>query len=341
MIHKISVLTVLLLCAPQLAFSAQKTDIVFLTNGDRVTGEVIRLEAGVLEFKTDTMGTTFIEWRFIADIISEKNHSLETVGGIRLLGQLEKPEKGDYIQVQTPAGRVTLDSDEVVSVWPVEASFLDRMDLETSVGFDYAKSTDITNFILSANFRLRGVDRLTEASLRTDVTTSGESNDQHRYEVRAGHQYLLPEGKFRAWLAGFDRNDALGLDARLTGGAAMGKYFVKTNSKWFSLSAGLLASEERPKEGDREVNVEALASMRYRYFRFADPERNFDTTLSVFPSVTDFGRVRWDLRSTFKLEFLRDLFWSMELYASYDSDPLSQEGEKSDYGIISSLGWTY
>ena len=44
---------------------AQKTDIVILENGDRITGEIKRLEAGLLNFSTDTMGTVNIEWRFI------------------------------------------------------------------------------------------------------------------------------------------------------------------------------------------------------------------------------------------------------------------------------------
>jgi len=329
------------LIAPSLAFATPRTDIVFLTNGDRVTGEIIRLEAGILEFKTDTMGTTFIEWRFIADIISQSSQSVETIDGDRILGQLQKPEEGDRIIVATGEGSVSLASDEVVSVWPVQAGFWQRMDLDASLGFDYAKSTDIANLTLAVDFQHLGNERLTESSLRGNVTTQEEGNDLHRYELRAAHQYLRPAQQFRAWLGGMESNDALGVDLRLTGGGGIGKYFVKTNNTWFSLSAGLLATQERPRDGDTETNVESVFSMRYRYFKFADPERNFDTTLSLFPSLTDFGRMRADLRSTFKLEFFRDLIWSLELYATHDSDPLSEDAEKTDYGIASLLGWSY
>ena len=44
-----------------------RTDVVTLPNGDRITGEIKRLERGRLEFKTDDAGTLYLEWDKIAD----------------------------------------------------------------------------------------------------------------------------------------------------------------------------------------------------------------------------------------------------------------------------------
>jgi hypothetical protein len=84
-----------------------------------------------------------------------------------------------------------------------------------------------------------------------------------------------------------------------------------------------------------------VGSVRYRYFRYAEPERSLDTIINVYPSLTDTGRVRADLRTTFKLELIRDFFWAMELYADYDNEPLSENAHEFDYGIITSVGWSY
>jgi len=317
-----------------------KTDIIYLRNGDRVTGEVIRLEAGLLEFNTDTMGRTYIEWRFISEIISEKSQRVETVDGSFWLGRLEKPEEGDHIIVNTVRGPVDLAPEDVVSVWPVAATFWDRVDLDTALGFDYAQSTEIMNFTLSVDFEHTSDDRITDASLRSDITTQPSGDDQHRNELKFSHNFLLPEQRFRSYFASGERNDALGVDLRINGGAGVGQYFLKTNRQWLSLTGGLGATNETSDDGINETNLEGLGSFRYRYFRFAEPERAFDTTISIFPSITDWGRVRADLRSTFRLEFFRDLFWSMEFYATYDSDPLSDDAESSDYGIVTSLGWS-
>jgi hypothetical protein len=208
---------------------APKTDVIILKNGDRVTGEVIRQEAGVLEFNTDTMGRVFIEWRFISRIISAKSHSVETIDGARWLGKLEKPEDGNHIIVNTAEGPMDFDPSEVVSIWPVEATFWDKMELDISIGFDYAKSTDIFNSALSLDFSHNTDNRKTEASLRSDITVQDNSNEQRRNQAILNHQYLLNKGRFRAYYGGLERNDALDLSLRVSGGAGIGQYFLKTN----------------------------------------------------------------------------------------------------------------
>ena len=47
---------------------AAKTDVIVLVNGDRITGEVKNLSYGQLKFKTDHMGTVYIEWDKIASV---------------------------------------------------------------------------------------------------------------------------------------------------------------------------------------------------------------------------------------------------------------------------------
>lgn len=326
-------------CLPLMA--APKTDIVILENGDRITGEIKRLEAGLLEFSTDTMGTVTIEWRFIAQVISDTSQVVETTEGQRWLGQLEKPPEGENIVVNTVRGPVTVQSEQAVAVWPVKATFWDKMELDTSVGFDYAKSTDITDFSLAVDFLHRGNERLTDFTLRSDITRQSQGEEQQRSEFRFSHQYLLPKLRSRNWFAGLESNEALGVDLRLYGGYAVGKYLIKNNNTWFTLAAGLLATQENPESANSATNLEAVGNARYRYFHFADPERTLDANLSVYPSLSDTGRYRVDFRTTFKLEFWRDLFWAMELYANYDNEPLSATAETSDYGVTTSVGWSH
>lgn len=330
----------LLMLFSNLAMAA-KTDIVVLTNGDRVTGEIKKLEAGLLEFSTDTMGTVNIEWRFIREVFSSKTQTVEMTSGVRWVGRLDKPEDSESIIITTARGPIQLNLTDVVAVWPVEATFWDKSELSVSVGFDYAKSTEITNFNIATDYLYRTSERLTDISARSYTTSQQSGEDQSRHELRGSHQYFLENQRFRSYMAGLETNEALGLNLRAYVGAGAGQYFVKTNNKWFSLSGGVLATRENPRDAPTEENIEAMGSLRYRYFRYASPERSFDTVFSVFPSVTDFGRVRADLRSTFKLEVIKDLFWAMEVYATYDSDPLTADAEGSDYGVTTSVGYKF
>lgn len=341
---KTALLTLLLVaglspCAAQ----AQKTDIVILENGDRITGEIKKLEAGLLRFSTDTMGTVNIEWRFIRRVISDKTQSMEMVDGTRIVGRLQKADDNDEVTVETPRGSISVDFDRIVTVWPVEASFKDRFSLDASIGFDYQKATETTDLTTAIDFRSSSNDRMTEASLRGTITRRSEATDQTRYELSGGHEYLLANQRFRNWFGKMESNDALGVNLRVSGGAAFGKYLLKNNNTWFSVAAGLMVTEENPDTGDSETNLEAVGNIRYRYFRYAEPERSLDTNFSVFPSLTDSGRYRASLRTTFKLELVKDLFWAMELWGNYDNQPISMDldAEKLDYGITTSIGWSY
>lgn len=333
-------LLLLFALAPTAAW-AQKTDIVILTNGDRLTGEIKKLEAGILQYKTDTMGTVRIEWRFIQTIITDKQQVIETIEGERWLGKLQKPEDSEDVQIVTVRGPVDIDPGEIVSAWPVEATFLDKMDLSFSVGYEYQKSTGIGNFSGASDFLYRTDERVFDATLRTNVTTQDEAGDQERFELRFNYQRLLEDWRFRSLLASYESNEALGLDRRVTGGGAFGRYLRKTNLNWLQFYAGAIANAERSVGGEETTSIEAVLGTRWRYFQYATPERVLDTTFSVFPSLTESGRWRSDLRTTFRLELLTDLFWTMEFFATYDSEPLDLDAEKSDYGIITGFGWSY
>ena len=336
---KLIVFTVLLFL-PTLVM-AEKTDVIILDNGDKITGEILKLEAGILQYRTDTMGTVNIEWTHILKIISSTSQAIELSDGTRVLGQLQKPDEGENIMVATFEGPVSLQPEDVVSVWPVEATFLDRMDLFVSFGFDFKKATEITNMNAAVDFRVRGDDRLTEASLRTDLTRQSGINDQTRWELDAFHEFLLPNKRFRNFFSKLESNDATGVDLRMSGGGSIGKYMIKTNDTWFTSSAGLQAIQENPLGAPSETNVEAVGSLRYRFFRYGNIDRSFDTTFNIYPSLTQSGRLRSDVRSTFQLELVEDLFWSMEAWATHDNEPLSINAEKTDYGIITSVGWSY
>jgi hypothetical protein len=56
---------------PAPAQAQGKTDVVTLANGDRITGEVKRLERGRLVFDTDDAGTLYFEWDKLVSVESK------------------------------------------------------------------------------------------------------------------------------------------------------------------------------------------------------------------------------------------------------------------------------
>ena len=65
-----------------------RTDVVTLANGDRITGEVVALNRGQLEFKTDDAGTLYLEWDKLVGVVAARQVEIVTGDGRRFLGQL-------------------------------------------------------------------------------------------------------------------------------------------------------------------------------------------------------------------------------------------------------------
>ena len=120
---------------------AARTDVVYLYNGDRITGEVKGVYSGQLEFKTDEMGTIMINWQAIRQLISDKVQQVKLSDGSHLTGKLGKvpssnKDAEDLIRVQSGSAVTELNADQVVGMYPVHGDFFDRSDFNLSLGFN-------------------------------------------------------------------------------------------------------------------------------------------------------------------------------------------------------------
>ena len=86
------------------AWAQPKTDVVRLSNGDHVTGEIANLKLARLELKTDDAGTIEFEWDNIASVESTHQFEIGTTDDRRLLGSLQ-PGVGRVVRVVTQQRR--------------------------------------------------------------------------------------------------------------------------------------------------------------------------------------------------------------------------------------------
>ena len=320
---------------------AIRTDVVYLHNGDRVTGEVKSLYRGKLEFKTDHMGTLFIEWDDIHEIISDTGQSVELTNGQRFYGSLAKPENESMVAVKTDQGQVGVNILDVIAMYPVEAGFWDRLDIEASLGFSWDKGSNVGKYNLGVDTTYRRPETITRVGFSTEITTQDESDSTTRASANTSHVIFMPHKKFRIYFGNLDHNDELGIDLRALAGAGYGWVPIRSQRNWFSLAAGVDINRELPLLGEAETNLEAVGMVSYEYYKYSTPERSFKVDFLVFPSITDFGRWRADFDTSFNLEIVNDFFWKLDFYANYDSAPISKEGASTDYGVTSSFGYKF
>jgi hypothetical protein len=330
------------LCAT--AQAAPKTDVVVLVNGDRITGEVKALEYNQLKLSTSHMGTIYIEWDKVASLKSDQYLLLERTDGTRYYGQLVAGEGEAKLRVRHKEGEPAqlVDMASVVRAQPIEGgAFIDRLDGYVSAGFDFAKANNRNSVDVSGGLSSRTRIRAWAVDGSANLTDDSTGATSERYQLQGSYRQFVRRRDFYQGFGGFDRNTELDLNLRTTVGGAYGRYFVQNNhSEWLG-GLGLAYAHENYTGGEVVDSVSGVLSTTFRVFRYDFPETDIGGTLTVLPSLTESGRYRaeGDLRA--KYEFVDDLYFELKVYGSYDSKPPLSESEQSDYGITTSLGYSF
>jgi hypothetical protein len=331
------------------AAAKRKDDVIVFKNGDRLTGEIKRLENGQLYFKNSSMYSTVgLDWTSIEQIYSNDRFIVQLTNGERLEGNIEKsrPAGGEEGRLVIKDGRweMKISQVDLVSLRPEETTFWHQLTGSFDLGFSYAQATGQTTLNTSTNVRYqaRSYDWEAGGSANFSEVTGGERLDR-REAYFTFNKYLARRKK---WSIGsylnFLSSDEQSLDLRTTVGGALGYRPTFTNrTNWF-LFGGAVLNRERFQAGvtpGPEGNeVEGLLGTQFSMFRFTKSQLN--TTVSVFPSFTTPGRVRFGARADYRIEIINNLTWTLSFYDSYDSRP-PQNAKKNDLGITVGIGWTF
>jgi putative salt-induced outer membrane protein YdiY len=327
-----------------------KTDVVVLINGNDVTGEVQALEFGSLEYKTDSMGTVNIDWEDIVSVTSDQSLQIEVSDGTRYYGQLKPATADKMIAVGSGPSIRELPMYSVVRITPIETDkkFVNRLEGSASFGFSTDKASDVMTSNLSADVRYRTLKYLVGLSLNSTVTNqktsilaSRKQSDTTQHQaLDINYQRFRDNRWFTDWFTTFEKNDELGIDARYSLGGGIGRYIIQTNKNQFSVLAGLVETRESF-TGDESsaTNAEAKISLSYLH-RSLEPSSDVSFTANIFPLLEDFSSFRAESKLSFRREFIDDLFLDISLRYSYQSDP-TENAEKDDYGVVTSLGYSF
>jgi len=325
------------------AVAAPKTDVIVLVNGDRLTGEVKGLERGKLSFKTDATGTIQVEWDKVATLHSNQYLQVELTTGLRYAGRAPQHDREGQllIRLSEDSKGWELPMADVIRIAAIDRGGpIDRLDGYVTAGYDYTKANSLQTLTFSGGLDTRNERRQWSLDGATTQTSQRDVEDTSRFNVDGVYRRFLPERWFWQAFATLDGNDELGLDLRTTVGGAYGRFVSQTPQQEWAAYAGLAVTREDYSEGVEE-SVEGVVGTQYWFFRYDTPEASLDATLNLFPSLTDSGRVRSEGRLRSRYEIVVDLFFEVSVYGSYDSDPGEGADSKSDYGVTTSLGYSF
>jgi putative salt-induced outer membrane protein YdiY len=330
-----------LLAGPVLA--EEKTDVLILENGDRLTGELKTLERGELRFKTDATGTLNLDWARVRSVESRNSFDVEIEDGHRYFGSIEASEGSRSLIVEGEES-TELSMDRVVRIRRIRSSFWDRLDGSLALGLNFSSASSDLQLNLAADARIRRINVERSLSASWIDTTKSDAERTTRSELSWNQSHLLKRRRLLFLAAKLQRNDELGIDARGLVMAGYGRRFVQTNRSRVSGALGLAANFENTIDVDnsgREESTEGLVAVQYEYFRTVGLDRDITFEATYFPSLDGSSRYRLDARGSVYFEMVKDFGLRLDLTDSYDSRPPAGVESRNDLAAVVSVVWSY
>ncbi len=321
---------------------AQRTDVVILNNGDKLTGEVKFLRVGILTYKTDNMETVEIHWNKIKSINTKNFFEIEVADGRVFFGSIEPSVDEGMMIVKGVTLEHNLFMKYVVRINRIKESFWDIIEGSVKLGFSFTKASSIGQVSLGGNAKYRTKINLSELALNSVLTTTDEELTSSKNDLSFTYQHNLQYQWFAAGIASLQENSELGIKLRASLGGGIGNNIFQSQNQWFFTIAGVSVNREAKTDQTEAIyNVEGLLNAQYQFFKYEHPKATLLTYIYIFPSLSNLGRFRFNYNAELSWEMVIDFYWDLSFYFEYDNQPQSEDASQSDYRIETSLKYVF
>ncbi len=337
----------LLLATPLVA--SDKTDVMVMKNGDRMTCQVKGLDAGVLYVSFDYIdGTASVDWSKVARLESKQLFIVKTQDGSMYTGSLTTAETaaGRPVKIQvvaTPEKEALIDQSQVVQMIQTSENFWQRFNGEIRWGIIYSKGNQSTQYSLGSQIAYVRERWNAKADLSSNLSSSTGTHASTRNSFNFNALHLMPWNNwFYSGLGTFLQSSEQGINLQSTFGGGIGRYLKNTNQASISFLGGAAWQQTNYQRsvvplGGQNV-ASALIGADVRLFRFS--KTNLRATALVLPALSEPGRVRFDTNASYYTKLFGNLSWNLSFYGNWDSQP-PPGFSGSDYGTSSGLSWTF
>jgi hypothetical protein len=319
------------------AVEAQKTDSVWIRNGDRITGEVKSLSRALLKYSTDDLGTIYIEWDHVDRISSRATFEVQVRSGIKHYGPLGLGPKGTLV-----LGLDTLLLADIVTITPIKNTLLARMDGYLDLGFSYQKAHKTLQLSTGAKVVYRGPVSETAVEASTFREDRDDTPETTRLTADLTQRFLIGNLWSTGFVIGYEQNEELDLGGRVRVSAFGARTLSRNNHVDFRAIAGPVVTREKYVSNDStSTSFEGLVGIVFSAFRYDSPKLDASVSSQLYPSFTVQGRVRWENDLRVSYELVKDFMITTTLFDSFDNKPQSVGAPKNDFGTTLAISWSF
>jgi len=321
----------------------QAKDSIILYNGQILIGEVQGASLGNLSIDDIDLKMQNVKLYKIKILKIQDRFKIETVDKKFYFGTLKTTDKDGWVNIHTIEGEnIEMHITKIYQLISMDNKFLKRLNGNLSAGLSFTKSSEVgqINFAANVQFATKHVDYLLSVSTIGSIDSGSYSRDNENVQLFAS--YDLTTTWFIAAVGQYQRNLELSIARRLLGMAGPGnKLFIKKNWRLLA-TTGISISQELSTEGvESGLLFEIPIMFQFNYYKGHNPDIQISSTESIYFSLSQPGRVRFDGNTSFSWQLIRYFYLNINPYTNYDSKPPAGNGSNFDYGIVLGLSYKF
>ena len=315
-------------------------DSLLFDEGKHLIGEVGSMNKGVLTIDVEFGDDDFkIEWDKVRGIYSETKFLIATKDRARYNGTLKGT--ADSVQIiDQEYGSVWVQLNDIVYLDHYDTKFKDRFSASIDIGLSLTKANNLKQFNSRSSLGYDAANWNLGGSINSVISEQDDQEERtSRTDASLTFRYIFDRGWFLFPEVLFLASNELNLDLRTIAKAGAGKYIFRTNKAFWIITGGFSRTLENFSNDQPNRNSwEAFIGTDLDVFNLGD--LNFLLSADAYPSLTESGRFRSDIKFDIKYDLPLDFYISLGTTYNYDNQP-AEGGSTSDYVVQTGIGWEF
>jgi putative salt-induced outer membrane protein YdiY len=323
---------------------AQRRDLVVMKNGDQLSGEVKKLENGILYFKPPYVSDSIeLDWLQVKSVESSGVYQIVLQNGQHLVGMIStaagSPENTFELKVDNRTVRVT--ARDLINMQTEKQNFWKQLTGSIDFGYDFTSGNAQTSLSSDASANYLSKNWAAGTSFTSSYSGQKGGSQSNLLELQGIGERFLSKNSAILGLTDFLHSSQQDLELRTTLGGGYSRYFFRTNENKLLWVAGTVYNRETFVSGlgqPTDDNVEGLLGGQYQLMKFS--LYDLQSQLFFFPGISDAGRIRATTKTTFTVKLTNNFYTNISFWDNFDSRP-PINAKKNELGISSGLGWSF
>jgi len=338
---------VLALIVCSLVFSVNSfADEVYFKNGDRLSGQIVRLTDGKLVLKSAVAGEVTVNLADVKTFSSEAPVEIHLKDGTVLHQPIAAGEPNEFgLKTATPVKPQTFPLADVAAINPPPAAKPKWTgsisgSLSSTTGNTKANSAAISASMLRRTEQDRTTADADLAKGRQKNRDTGESQTtEDWWRTRAQYDYFFTKKFFGFGNVRYETDAIARLDRRVVLGGGAGYQWIETEKTSFSTNVGLASLYEKY-DNVAASNSDLALQAGYNFSRRLAKNTTFLNDLTYFPNIEEFSDYYLTTTAELRANLTKTMFANFRVIFNYDASPAQSQGS-TDVKYILGVGMTF